>query len=118
MSTLPPGPKLAKAVQTIAMWGYWDRYLEACRRRYGDVFTVRAAPMGTLVYFADPAAIKEVFTGDAQTLHAGEGQSEHGQQDPLLTAHLLPLVVEDGEIVVSPDPRRTVRSLQAVETEG
>src|SRR5439155_1432463 len=75
MSTLPPGPKLAKAVQTIAMWGYWDRYLEACRRRYGDVFTVRAAPMGTLVYFADPEAIKEVFTGDAQTLHAGEANA-------------------------------------------
>jgi len=75
MSTLPPGPKLPKAVQTIAMWGYWDRYLEACRRRYGDVFTVRAAPMGTLVYFADPEAIKEVFTGDAQTLHAGEANA-------------------------------------------
>jgi hypothetical protein len=75
MTPLPPGPKLPKAVQTIAMWGYWDRYLEACRRRFGDVFTVRAAPMGTLVYFADPAAIKEVFTGDAQTLHAGEANA-------------------------------------------
>src|SRR3954454_18644572 len=74
-TTLPPGPRLPKPIQTCFMWGYWDRYLAACRRRYGDVFTVRAMPMGTLVYFADPAAIKEIFTMPPTTAHAGEAHA-------------------------------------------
>src|SRR3954469_7994139 len=75
MTALPPGPNLPLAAQTYLLWGHTLRFLEACRRRYGDVFTVHAAPMGTLVYFADPAAIKEVFTGDNSLLHAGEANA-------------------------------------------
>jgi cytochrome P450 len=72
---LPPGPKLPLALQTIAVWRYWDRYLMACRRRYGDVFTVRIFPFGPLVYVADPEAIKTVFTGKPHVFHAGEANS-------------------------------------------
>src|SRR3954447_14504401 len=72
MTALPPGPRLPKAVQTFLLWGHPLPFLDTCHRRFGDVFTVRAAPMGDLVYIADPAAIKEVFTGDNAILHAGE----------------------------------------------
>src|SRR3954470_16232104 len=72
MTALPPGPKLPVAVQTYLLWGHTLPFLDWCRRRHGDVFTIRAVPMGTLVYFADPAVIKEVFTGDNSVLHAGE----------------------------------------------
>ena len=72
MSILPPGPRLPAPVQTHLVWTWWDRYLAACRRRYGDVFTIRAAPMGTAVYIADPDAIRQVFTGDPHALHSGE----------------------------------------------
>src|SRR3954447_20870741 len=75
MTALPPGPKLPVAIQTYMIWGHTLRFLHRCRRRYGDVFTVSAAPMGKLVYFADPAAIKEVFTGDNSLLHAGEANA-------------------------------------------
>ena len=72
MTTLPPGPRLPTALQTLLLGFVWDRWLHACRRRYGDVFTIRAVPFGTIVYFADPGAIKEIFTSDAVTMHAGE----------------------------------------------
>ncbi len=50
-------------------------FVAACRRRYGGVFTVRVAGVGTMVYVADPAAIKTVFAGDPRVFHAGEANS-------------------------------------------
>ena len=47
--------------------------LYACQDRYGDMFTLRIAYEGTWVMLADPEAIKQVFTGDPQVFHAGEG---------------------------------------------
>jgi len=47
-------------------------YMERCRRRYGDVFTMRIAQEGTWVFLADPDAVREVFTGDPTVFHAGE----------------------------------------------
>lgn len=51
---------------------YWPRFISACRRRYGGVFTMRIATMGTLVYLDDPAEIKKVFAGSPAVYHAGE----------------------------------------------
>jgi cytochrome P450 len=42
------------------------------RARYGDAISVRIAHEGTWVLLSDPAAVKEVFTGDPAQLHAGE----------------------------------------------
>jgi cytochrome P450 family 135 len=44
-------------------------------RRYGDVFSSRFPIFGRVVYVADPALVKEVFTGDAATFHAGEANT-------------------------------------------
>jgi cytochrome P450 family 135 len=44
-------------------------------RRYGDVFSSRFPIFGRVVYLADPALVKEVFTGDAKTFHAGEANT-------------------------------------------
>jgi cytochrome P450 family 135 len=44
-------------------------------RRYGDVFSSRLPIFGRVVYLADPALVKEVFTGDAKTFHAGEANT-------------------------------------------
>ncbi|MBA3260885.1 MAG: cytochrome P450, partial [Thermoleophilaceae bacterium] len=46
--------------------------LEDCRRRYGDVFTLRIAHEGSWVFLAHPDAVKQVFTGDPRVFHAGE----------------------------------------------
>src|SRR3954447_8956350 len=87
--TLPAGPRLPTAIQTLLIGFAWDRWLHDCQRRYGDVFTIRAIPFGTIVYFADPAAIKEIFTTGARTMHAGESNEVLkpvlGEQSVLVT---------------------------------
>jgi cytochrome P450 len=47
-------------------------YLTGLQRRHGDVFSVPFPFLGRLVYFADPDAIREIFTGDPELFHSGE----------------------------------------------
>jgi cytochrome P450 len=49
--------------------------LRAWHTRYGTVFTVHFTGFGKGVYVAEPAAIKELFTGDQSDLLAGEANS-------------------------------------------
>jgi cytochrome P450 len=49
-------------------------FIERCRARYGDFFTVRFV-LGNIVWICDPDVIKRVFTGDPDVLHAGEGNA-------------------------------------------
>lgn len=72
---LPPGPPLPSAVQAAVFLAYWPRFVAACRRRYGSVFTLRMSGLGTVVYLDDPADIKVVFAGDPALYHAGEANS-------------------------------------------
>jgi cytochrome P450 len=46
--------------------------MERARRRYGDVFTVRLAQVGTFVFTTDPELLKAVFTTGPDKLRAGE----------------------------------------------
>jgi cytochrome P450 len=75
---LPPGPPLPRWVQTILFMRYWPRFVSACGRRYGKVFTIRAATVPPLVYLSDPAEIKKVFAGDPSIFHAGEANAMLG----------------------------------------
>jgi cytochrome P450 len=71
---LPPGPRLPAAIQM----GEWIlrpiAFLERNSHRYGDFFTVRFL-FGNVVFVANPDIIKEVFKGDPDTFHAGEGNA-------------------------------------------
>lgn len=69
---LPPGPRLPSWVLAALMMGRGPAAVAACQRRYGSVFTLRVALLGTMVYLADPADIKTVFAGDPRVFHAGE----------------------------------------------
>jgi cytochrome P450 family 135 len=77
-ATLPPGPRLPGAVQLLVMMRWWPQFVAACRRRYGNVFTLRNSMMGQMVYLANPADIKTVFAGDPRIFHAGEANSMLG----------------------------------------
>ena len=69
---LPPGPRTPATVNTaVFVRKPLDTLLE-WHRRYGDLFTVKYLIFGTGVYVADPAAVKELFTGDQSDLRAGE----------------------------------------------
>jgi cytochrome P450 len=72
---LPPGPRLPPLVNLLQFGRRPLDTLVRWQRRYGDVFTVRYVAFGTGVYVADPAAIRELFTGDQSDLHAGEANS-------------------------------------------
>ena len=71
-STLPAGPRTPSVVQMMR----WIRrpipMLEDCQARYGDTFTIRFPAMPPMVLFSDPAAVKEIFTSDPDTLRAGK----------------------------------------------
>ena len=67
---LPPGPALPALAQTVAVIADPGAFLERARRRYGDVFTIRVLG-AAFVVVADPAAIREVFTGPPDVLRAG-----------------------------------------------
>src|SRR5262245_179822 len=71
--SLPPGPKLPTFLQLFRWIRQPIPFMQECARRYGDCFTIRLpfCP-GTLVFFSDPEAIKEIFTGDPDQLRAGE----------------------------------------------
>jgi cytochrome P450 len=74
LMSLPPGPKTPAPIQ-MAEWIMRPiPFLERCTRRYGDFFTVRFV-FGDIVWIADPHAIKTVFTGDPDVLHAGEANA-------------------------------------------
>jgi cytochrome P450 len=77
-SALPPGPRLPKWIQTIVFMRYWPRFVAACGRRYGKVFTIRALTVPPMVYLSDPAEIKNVFAGDPSVFHAGEANAMLG----------------------------------------
>ena len=57
---------------------YLPRFVSACGRRYGKVFTIRAAMVPPMVCLADPAEIKKVFAGDPSVFHAGEANAMLG----------------------------------------
>src|SRR3954468_13243069 len=70
--SLPPGPSYPRPLQTLGWIQRPMPFLERCRERCGDAFTLKIAHEGTWVFLSDPEAIKQVFTGDPRLLHAGE----------------------------------------------
>ena len=73
MSALPPGPTMPRLLQDVGWIARPLPWLERCRARYGDVFTLNIAQEGAWVMLADPDHVKQVFTGDPDVFHAGEG---------------------------------------------
>ena len=71
-TSLPPGPRTPRPLQSLRWTVRPSAYLEDCARRYGSSFTLKIANEGTWVFITDPDAVKQVFTGDPRLLHAGE----------------------------------------------
>jgi cytochrome P450 family 135 len=68
---LPPGPPLPPRLQELLLKTQPLWMLEACRRRYGDAFTLR--PGGpTRVVVSHPELIRAVFTAQPEVARAGE----------------------------------------------
>ncbi len=86
---LPPGPRSAPMVQALHLWLRPIAFVEECRRRHGEAFTLRLPGFPAAVLFSDPEAIRQIFTADAEDLRAGEANVI---LQPLLGAHSLLLL--------------------------
>ena len=71
--SLPLGPRQWPLVQLLRWIRQPIPFMEECARQFGDCFTIRF-PVGgrNIVFFSDPVAIKEIFTGDPENFRAGE----------------------------------------------
>jgi cytochrome P450 len=70
--TIPPGPRTPGLVQTLE-WMYRPiSFIEACRRRYGDIFSLRLGPGRNTVVVAEPTAAHQVVRGDPSVFRAGD----------------------------------------------
>jgi cytochrome P450 len=72
---MPPGPRLPRVVQTAGFIVGGPRFLEACRRRYGNAVTFSTLFDSKFVMLFDPALVKELFQGSGDQLHAGEANA-------------------------------------------
>ncbi len=72
---LPPGPRGPGIVEGVRYARDPHGFLDRLRRRYGDVFKISFPIVGRIVYVADPALVKEVFTGAPDQMHAGEANA-------------------------------------------
>jgi cytochrome P450 len=71
-SRLPPGSRSPGPLNAVHFTRDPVGFLERQRRRYGNAFSINFPGFGRMAYFTDPEAVKQVFTGDARTFHAGE----------------------------------------------
>ena len=94
--SLPPGPPLPSYLQTLLFLKWPFSYVEYCRRRYGDVFTLRLTVPGEglpgpVVYLAETAAIADVFRRDGREGHAGAANE---LLEPIVGPHAI--LLQDG----------------------
>ncbi len=71
----PPGSKLPAIAQAIRYVRAPLGFLTELQRRHGDIFSVSFPYFGKVVYVADPALVKAVFTGSPEQFHAGEANA-------------------------------------------
>ena len=86
---------MPRAVQTAIWFRSAQWMLEQCRARFGDTFTLRIAHEGTWVVLSRLEDVKQVFTGDPSTFHAGEGNRI---LLPVLGEHSVLLLDEDAHL--------------------
>ena len=87
---LPSGPRWPALVQSIGLLAFRERLVPYLDRRYGSSFTMQLLPRRrSMVFFHEPDAIREIFTGDPEVFHAGKGNAILG---PLMGEHSLLLV--------------------------
>src|SRR5256714_5867617 len=75
---MPPGPSLPRFLQTLGFILIPARFIDACRRRYGDIVTFSSLFDSRFVMVFDPEMVKEGFRGPPEGLRAGEANAVLG----------------------------------------
>ncbi len=71
----PPGSRLPAVAQAVRYLRAPLGFLTQLQRSHGDIFSVSFPYFGKVVYVADPALVKAVFTGSPDQFHAGEANA-------------------------------------------
>jgi cytochrome P450 len=71
----PPGSRLPAIAQAVRYVRAPLGFLAELQRRHGDIFSVSFPYFGKVVYVADEALVKAVFTGSPAQFHAGEANA-------------------------------------------
>lgn len=74
--SLPPGPRSLAWLQLLRWVLTPVSFMETCARRYGDTVTINLTPLGKIVMISDPAQVRTVFGGDADTWYTGTDRAE------------------------------------------
>lgn len=80
---LPPGPRMPDTAQSVRWLLGSAAFLDQCRARYGDMFTLRLVPKAAAgpgagrrrrpwVFLSDPAHIRQVFAADPRVVRTGD----------------------------------------------
>jgi cytochrome P450 len=97
---LPPTAPVPSALQTLGCRWWPFTYLERCRARYGNRFTVYPVDMPPLVFLSNPEDIRAIVAAPATVLHPGAGG-----------AVIAPLVGESSFMLCEEDEHRYGRSV-------
>jgi cytochrome P450 len=73
--TLPPAPRGPHILQTAGWVTRPGPYARRQRARFGDTFTLHVDRRAPWVVVSHPDDVKQVFTGDPNVFHAGEGNA-------------------------------------------
>ena len=72
---MPPGPRLPRFMQTLGFIFVTRRFVDGCRRRYGDAVTFSTLFDPCFVMVLEPSLLKQVFRGSPEQLRAGEANA-------------------------------------------
>ena len=73
-SSLPPGPTTPSWWNLLQWLNRPCQFMEECRARYGDTFTIKASGFEPLVFISNPEDIREIFNKN-QHFNIGEGNN-------------------------------------------
>jgi cytochrome P450 len=91
---------MPRSIQTAIWTRQAQWFLVQGRCRFGPTFTLEIAYEGTWVVVSDPEVVKQVFTGDPEVFHAGEGNDI-----------LRPLLGENSLLTLDDAPHMSQRKL-------
>jgi cytochrome P450 len=74
-SPLPPGPRMPSALQAIGWATRPLPFMQRCRERYGDIFTLHVRRGRPWVFLSDPDDIGKVLTISPELVRAGAGEA-------------------------------------------
>ena len=77
-NSLPPGPRLPRWLQTVGFLFFNVRFIDGCRRRYGDLVTFSTLFDSRFVMVFEPELAKQLFRGSPHQLRAGEANAVLG----------------------------------------